>query len=74
MANPPCPWCGSRLIRQDRSLGGRTICGSCGRPRQGGRGDGGGPRRSRGSRGSGRRLLLWLLPIGLLLLWLWLRR
>lgn len=78
MANPPCPWCGSRQIRQDRSLAGRAVCGSCGRPRQSGRG--GAPPRAAGRRQGrrqqrrGRQRLLWLLPIGLVLVWLWLRR
>ena len=78
MANPACPWCGSRQIRQDRSLAGRAVCGSCGRPRQGGRGDApprGTTRRQRGrQQRQGRQLLLWLLPIGLVLVWPWLRR
>ena len=28
----PCPMCGSRQVRHDRSLGGRAVCGACGTP------------------------------------------
>jgi ribosomal protein S27AE len=30
-----CPHCGSWSVRADRSLGGRLVCGRCGRPLQG---------------------------------------
>jgi len=48
-----CPDCGSWSVKADRSLSGRMVCGSCGRPlgirsgrgSQGGRGRGGGSRR-----------------------------
>ena len=57
----PCSRCGSTSIRQDRSLGGRSVCGACGLPA----GTNWSPRRPGRGRGATKRHRRWLL-LGLL--------